>query len=122
MSDDHCKDCQTPSACGHYAECLRTIIRRPAGDAAPLPVPEGMTLAQRSAVALQCLPAAPYRDMLERLHADMLGAAQLPASDEVLEALEKAVGALDAGVKISAESVLHDMLRAALRSLRGNKT
>jgi len=31
------------------------------------------TFAERCAVCEQCLPAAPYRDMLNRLHADMLG-------------------------------------------------
>ena len=152
MSDDRCKvpgDCQTPSACRHYAECLRTTIPRrpdarckdcpgpafglccrPAGDAAPRPARPIAHVHSNGEVCLERLPSS----QVWPVSLYEYPAAHLPA-DEVLEKVERALRAVLAGSSRSSDGLMGwwntptiatmeqcDEALAALRSLRGNKT
>ena len=116
MSDDHCKDCQTPSACGHYAECLRTTIQRPAGDTRCKDCPG-------PAFGLCCRPAGdatplPADEVLEKAQE------ALETARQTIVDLRTVLDPFDHPAKVIWAASAHRLseIDAALRSLRGNKT
>jgi hypothetical protein len=80
---------------GLAVDALADIAANHSGDANKMV--QTNTLQERSKIALACLPDAPYKQMLERLHDDMLAADRIADAGKTIDraVLEQALDALE---------------------------